>query len=171
LARLFIHVFGSVNHVRETQTTVVVFLLQIDLSFLISVVLTLKLKCAAMVYSEVASGLQSPFVVLHGTRHFGSNLHPIRHFLPAAIVVPHQKSTVFIFDFLYDIPGDLHLRIGCGKFVVFLVSRFDQTTEHRIAGMTQIRVFASENDIVHVWTVDCEVNIQGNAALGIGTPT
>lgn len=145
----------AVVHERETITALlVVGTIHVDLSLLAPVVLSFKLKGAALAYREVASSLQSPFVVLQGSCHLGSDLHPIRHFPPAAIVVPHQKSTTFPFDFLYDVPGDLYLCICRRQSAVFLVSGLNQATKHGIAGMAQVGVFASKDDVVHVWTID-----------------
>lgn len=52
---------------------------------------------------------------------------------------------------------------------MFLVPGLDQATKHGIAGMAQVGVFAPKDDVVHVWTIDREVNVLARAALGIGT--
>ena len=143
----------------------------VDLSLFVSVVLSLKLKRATLTRLDIFPSLESTFMVLECARHLGSDLHSIRHFSPASIVVPHQEPTFFLFDFLYDTPGDLYLGIRRFEFVVFFVSRFDQTSKHSIPGVTQIRMFSSKDYVVHVWAVNCEVDRRSRAALRIRMDT
>lgn len=146
---------------------VVVRSVRVYLSLFVFVILSLELKGAALIVLNIFSSLVPTFVILQCARHLCSNLHSISHFPPAAIIVPHQEASFFSFDFLYDAPGDLYLCIRRFEFGVFFVSRFDQTTEHDIPGMTQIGVFASKDDIVHVWAINREVNGRSCTAFGI----
>jgi len=140
-----------------------------NLSLFVVVILPFKLICAAVICYEVLSSFQSSFVIFQSTRYLGSDLVSICHFPPATILIPNQKSTILRFNFSYNIPGQLNLRIGRGSFVVFLVFRFYQTAKHCIAGVTQTRVFPSKDDIVHVWAVNCKMHRAIAARFRIGT--